>query len=339
MLKLGIIGWGYWGRNYAKYLDTTIEAYFGWVCDLRADMLADAKKRYPNLSVTTDIRDLIRDRVDGVIIATQASSHYRIAKEFLENGIPVLIEKPLAHTVGDAKKLVDISQKSGMKALVGHTFLYNQGIRWLKDKTDGRYFGKLYHLEFKRQSYGPVRNDVNIVWDFAPHDLSIAAHLLKSKTPVTVYAKAKCCSDNTQEDIAAIIIEYPGNILVTVNVAWLYPLKIRTLTLLGSRRMAIFDDTNPVEPLRVYNASLKHPSVTDPYKAAFRLGNGLIPRLAPVDPLYTQMKHFVSYITGKETPLTPLSDGLDTVLLLETISESLRKKREIGYPEFVRRYV
>lgn len=339
MLKLGIVGWGYWGRNYATYLDTSIDASFTWVCDLRDDMLQDVKKRYPHFHVTKDIHDLITAKLDAVIVATPATYHFRVAVEFLKHNIPLLIEKPMTRTMREAQELVALSHKKNVKVLVGHTFLYNQAIRWLRAKAERKYFGKLYYLEFKRQSYGPIRDDVNIIWDFAPHDLSIATWLCNNQLPQTVYAKAKSYSKNDQEDIANMIFEYPGKVLVNINVAWLYPIKIRTMTLLGKKRMAIFEDTNSIEPVRIYNTTLNYPSETDPYGAAFRLGNISIPRIAPIDPLYTQLKHFVEYLKGTEEPLTPIADGLKNVLLLEALSYSLKKKKEVDFSRFAKRYV
>lgn len=329
MITLGIVGWGYWGRNYAKYLDTTIDAQLQWVVDLRPEMLADAKKCYPHFNVTQDIKDLVKHRVDGVIIAVPASIHYKVASYFIEQGIPILVEKPLTHTARTARALHQLATKKKAKVLVGHTFLYNQATRWIKQKIETHYFGDIHYLEFKRQSFGPIRDDVNIIWDFAPHDIALATWFLGGASPHTVHAQAKSYSRNNQEDIAIITLEYPNNILVNINVAWLYPVKIRNMVLLGSKRMALFEDTNPIEPLRIYDASVQYPHEADPYGASFRLGDVLIPRVKSIDPLYTQLKHFVEYIKDKEQPLTPISEGVKNVLLLEAIQESLKKQKSI----------
>lgn len=329
MLKLGIVGWGYWGRNYAKYIDTSIDASLDWVCELRDDMLADAKKRYPHFQVTKNIKDLVKRKLDGVILATPAHTHYKLAKYFLENGINLLIEKPLTNSLTDALLLKKIAQANKTKVMVGLTFLYNQSIRWLKTKYDNKYFGKIYYLEFKRQSYGPIRPDVNIIWDFAPHDLAITSFLLNDQLPKSVSVTAKNFSRNPQEDIAIITMEYPNNILVNINVAWLYPIKIRTMTLLGSKRMAVFEDTNSSEPLKIYNTSLKYPSEKDPTLASFRLGDIIVPRLPLMDPLYTQLKHFIAYIKGIEKPITPIDTGINNVYILEALNKSYKEKKAI----------
>lgn len=339
MKKLGIVGWGYWGRNYVKYLDTTIDAYLASVCDSRGEMLGDAKKRFPHLQVTTNANDLLRQNLDGVIIATPASTHYPLAKRFIEAGIPLLIEKPFTSSLNDARSLVQLAKKQGIFAMVGHTFLYNQAVRWLKEHVDQGYFGKLFYMECKRQSYGPIRDDVNVIWDFACHDLSIMTYLLDKQMPKTVFVKAKRYSKHKQEDIGMIILEYAHNILVTINVAWMYPMKIRSLTLLGKKRMAVFEDTNAIEPIKIYNASLQYPSETDPYGAAFRMGNVLIPRITPIDPLATQIKHFIACIKGEEKPFTPMEDGYANVLLLEALSQSLAQKKEIDFTHFAQQYV
>lgn len=338
MIRLGIVGWGYWGRNYAKYLDTTIDAQLEWVCDLREGMLEDAKKRHPHLKVTKKIEDLVKDKLDGVVLATPATTHYKLAKFFIENRVNILIEKPLTTSVKEAIKLLSLTKKKKVKVLVGLTFLYNQAVRWIKTRIDNGYFGKVYYLEFRRQSYGPIRDDVNVVWDFAPHDLSITSWFLNGKKPLKIYAKAKKFSRNYQEDIAIITLEYPNNILANINVAWLYPVKIRNLTLLGDKRMVVFEDTNVFEPLKIYNTTVEYPSEKDPYGAGFRLGDILIPRIKPIDPLYTQIKHFVNYLQDQEAALSPLQVGLENVLLLEAINYSLQTSKEIDFEKYIRKY-
>lgn len=336
MLKLGLVGWGYWGRNYAKYLDTTIDASLDWVCDLRDEMLKDAKKAYPHFNITKDITDLVKNKVDGVILAVPASIHYKIASYFIEQNIPILIEKPLTNSLDSALKLKDLADKHNNKVLVGHTFLYNQATRWIHTNINKKYFGDLYYLEFKRQSYGPVRDDVNIAWDFAPHDVSLVTWFLNNALPETVQAIGRSYSRNDQQDIAIISLAYPNNVLVNINVAWLYPTKIRTATILGSKRMAVFEDTNQTEPVRVYNTALKYPSEKDPYGAAFLLGDILIPRIKPIDPLYTELKHFIEYIKGKEKPFTSIDDGVTNVLLLEAINKSLQKNVTVDFKSFAK---
>lgn len=338
MLKLGIIGWGYWGRNYAKYLDTSIDASLDWVCDLREPMLKDAKKCYPHFQTTTNYNDLVKNKVDGVILATPASLHYRLAKPLIENGINLLIEKPLTNSLSTAKELMELAHKYKTKILVGHTFLYNNSIQWLKKSIKKKYFGDVYYLEFKRQSYGPIRDDVNIVWDFAPHDLAISSYLLDNQMPLYISAQGKKFSRHSQEDIAIVTLEYPNNVLVNINVAWLYPIKIRSLTLLGNKKMAVFEDTNTNEPLKIYDNSINYPSEKEPYGASFRLGDIVIPRIGTIDPLYNQIKHFVNYLKGIDKPLTPIEEGLRIVALLETVNEAIRTQKRVYVPSYLKQF-
>ena len=328
MLTLGIIGWGYWGRNYAKYFDKGLPAELAYVCDLREDMLADAKRLYPHFQVTKNFQDLIQAKVDGVILASPASVHARLAEPFIRAGIPLLIEKPLTNSLAAAESLERLVKKTKTKVLVGHTFLYNQSVRFLKKEIEAKRLGKLNYLEFRRQSYGPIRDDVNIVWDFAPHDIAIANYLLNS-TPASVYAQTGKYSRNSREDIAVIILKYPGNVMVNINVAWLYPVKIRSLTVLGDQKMAVFEDTNTTEPVKIYDMSLKYPKENDPSGASFRLGDITVPRIPSIDPLATELKHFVAYIQGKEKPVTPVADGVAVVSILEAITRSIASAKEI----------
>jgi predicted dehydrogenase len=331
MLNLGIIGWGYWGRNYAKYFDAQLGAKMSMVCDLRDDMLADAKSLLPSVVTTKDFHDLIRAKLDGVIIASPTSLHAKLAKPFLKARIPLLIEKPLTNSFKTAKELERLAAKTKTKVLVGHTFLYNQSVRYLKREIDRGSMGKLYYLEFRRQSYGPIRDDVNIVWDFAPHDIAITNYLLGRSAPLSVYASAGKFSRNSQLDIAVITLRYPGNVMVNINVAWLYPVKIRALTVLGDQKMAVFEDTNTVEPVKVFDTNLTYPQERDPSRASFRLGDIVIPRMKAADPLGVELRHFVAYIRGKEKPLTPVADGVAVVKIIEHIQKSLETGREIPF--------
>lgn len=324
MKKIGIIGWGYWGRNYAKYFGDDLGATLTHVCDLRSDMLDDAKKAYPHFVTTTHLEDLIAAKLDGVIIASPASVHYKIAKIFLEAGTPLLIEKPLTNSMATAKELMDLAKKKQTKVLVGHTFLYNQSVRFLKKEIDANHFGKLFYLEFRRQSYGPIRDDVNIIWDFAPHDIAIANYLLGGKKPLTVSVQSGIFSRHDKEDVAVIVMKYPDNIMVNINVAWLYPIKIRSLTMLGDKQMAVFEDTNTTSPVSMYDTSLVYPKEGDPSGASFRLGDVHIPRIPAADPLGTQLKHFIAYLSGNEKPITPIEDGVEVVSILEAMQKSLK---------------
>lgn len=329
MKKIGIVGWGYWGRNYAKYFDTYLGATLTHVCDLRGDMLEDAKMLYPHFITTPRLEDLIEAKLDGVIIASPASAHFKIAQKFLEAGIPLLIEKPLTNSLTSANELDKIAKKNSTKVLIGHTFLYNQSVRFLKSEIDANRFGKLYYLEFRRQSYGPIRDDVNIIWDFAPHDVAIANYLLGGISPVSVSVQGGIFSRHDKEDIAVITLKYPGNIMVNINVAWLYPLKIRSLTLLGDKQMAVFEDTNQVSPVSIYDTSLLYPKEEDPSGASIRLGEVRIPRIPAKDPLGTQLRHFIAYLNDEEKPFTPIADGVTVVSILEAMQESLRTGKSV----------
>lgn len=335
-MKLGIVGWGYWGRNYAKYFDAHLDAQLEMVCDLRDDMLEDAKRLQPLTTVTNNTDDLIDAKLDGVIIASPTSVHEKIATPFLEAGIPLLIEKPLTNSYESAKRLEKLAQKTNTKVLVGHTFLYNQSVRYLKNEIDANRLGKLHYLEFRRQSYGPIRDDVSIVWDFAPHDIAITNYLLENTMPISVQASSGKFSRNNQEDIAVIVLMYQGNIMVNINVAWLYPVKIRTLTVLGDKKMVIFEDTNVNEPVKVFDTSIQYPKESEPQGASFRLGDISIPRIPRIDPLALELQHFVAYVQGKEKPLTPISDGVKVVAILEAIGESIQTGKQIHMAPWIK---
>jgi predicted dehydrogenase len=331
LLRLGIIGWGYWGRNYAKYFDASLPAELSMVCDLRDDMLHDAKRLYPHFQTTKDVSDLLRAKLDGIILASPASIHSKLAEPFIRAHVPLLIEKPFTNKLESAKTLERLAQKEHSKILVGHTFLYNLSVRFLKNEIDKGSFGKLHYFEFRRQSYGPIRDDVNVIWDFSPHDVAIARYLLGNTSPLSAYAQTGKFSRNTKEDIAVIILRYPNNVMVNINVAWLYPIKVRSLTVLGDKQMAVFEDTNSNEPVRLYDTTLKYPTENESAGASFRLGDIRVPRIPSVDPLALQLRHFVAYIQDREKPLTPASEGVAVVKILETIDRSIKTGKEVQF--------
>jgi predicted dehydrogenase len=313
MLRLGIVGWGYWGKNYGKYLSNAgIDAKLEYVCDLRKEMLKKAQQLFPHIQITDKIQDLVDAKLDGVIIATPAATHYKIANYFLENKINVLVEKPFATSLGDAKKLASLSKKMGTKLLVGHTFMYSQPVRWIKKKIDEGYFGEINYLEFNRKG-GIVRNDVNVVWDLAPHDLSMLSWFMGDVHPLSISAKGKKNSNNCQEDVATITLEYPNDILININVAWTYPVKTRTFTLVGSEKMLVFDDTNLSTPIKVYSPD----------------GKIICPNIKRIDPLHVELSHFVDCVNGKGKALTGPEQGIENVMLLDSITKSLQSGKAI----------
>ncbi len=338
MKRLGIIGWGYWGRNYARYFNKSLDARLEWVCDTSAEMRHDAQSLHPHVHTLQTVDELIDQKPDGVIIAVPARMHFEIASKLAHHHIPVLIEKPLTHDLASAFKLQHIMHANKTVALIGHTFLYNQSVRWIKKHLEKKYFGSLYSIEFKRQSYGPIRDDVNVVWDFASHDISIISWLLEKQEPLTVSATAKSYSRNCQDDIAFITLEYPNNILVSISVAWLYPLKVRNMTMLGSKKMAVFDDTNAIEPLRIYEASVTYPSAQDPYGASFLLGDVHIPRLPSIDPLQEELRHFVACIKHEEKPLTSIDSGVTNVMILTAITKAIQMGDKLEYQKWKKQY-
>lgn len=326
---IGLVGWGYWGRNYPKYFSGQLGARLKWICDKNEIFLKDAKDKYPHIKTSSDIRDLGEDKqVDAVIIATPATTHYQIAEYFLKQNKDILIEKPPTDSSQTMKKLISLAQSRNRILMTGFTFIYNPAVNWIQKKLDQKYLGQVYHLEFRRQSIGPIRDDVNVAWDFAPHDLSMLKYLL-GLSPVSIKADGQIWTRNKREDLVTITLRFPKKIMATIKVSWLYPIKIREVVILGSKRMVVFDDTIKDQPIRVHNMTVDYPRPEEPYGAFFRLGEISIPRIKSQDPLYLMLAHFVKCLKNRQHPKTDGNFGLEIVRYLEAIDKSLKTKKEV----------
>jgi len=301
------------------------------VCDLSIERLRHLKKLYPDMRTTQNYLDILEDKdIKAVVIATPANTHYRLAKAALLSGKHVLVEKPIAIRTSDAKDLIRIARIKKRVLMVGHTFKFNPGIKALKELIKNRKLGEIYYIYSRRTNLGPLRKDVNAMWDLAPHDISIISYLLNSQ-PQDVTARGKKFLAHNLEDVVFMTLTYPRKIFVHVQVSWLDPRKVREIIVVGSKRMAVFDDLNASEPIKVYDKSVAKKHFKQDYRSfrEFRMiikeGKTYSPHVISREPLRVECQHFIACIRKNKKPFTDGKDGLSVLSVMEALQKSLNR--------------
>lgn len=328
MFNVAIVGCGYWGVNYVRVCQELPNTLVRMVCDEQGDRLLALEKRYPTLETTEHFETVWQTSdVDAVIIATPPQTHHHLAKQCLLHGKHVLIEKPLTTTIEDGQELVDLANKLPLVLMVGHTFLYNNGIRKLKEYVQRADFGKVYYLHSTRTNLGPIRHDVSVAWDLAPHDLSIFSYLLDAQ-PLWVSAVGSQLLGSSREDVAFVTLGYPDNVIGNIHVSWADPNKVRETVVVGSNRRIVFDDLSSLERVKIFDKGVVRSGMGANSFGEFRLmmrdGDIISPKVEISEPLKEQCTHFVSCIEQRSKPLTDGASGVDVVRTLAAIDQSLR---------------
>lgn len=333
MITIGVIGYGYWGPNLVRNFAETADARVGFVSDVRQERLAHVSARYPATKVSTDYRDLLNDSsIDAVAIATPVSSHFELGMAALRAGKHVLVEKPLAMSVAEGAALVDLAQRQGVVLMVGHTFLYNAAVRRLRTYVADGELGEVFYVYSQRLNLGRVRHDVNAMWNFAPHDVSIILHLL-AQYPTEVSARGFAYLQPDVEDVVFMTLVFPGGISAHVHISWLDPRKVRQMTVVGSRKMAVYDDLSADARIVLFDRGVDRvPTADSPrdfksfaeFQLRLRSGDVTIPALKFPEPLQLECQHFVDCILQKQVPLTDGRHGLEVVKILEAAHQSMR---------------
>jgi predicted dehydrogenase len=300
------------------------------ICDVRPERLQEVGARFPGAVLTTDVEDaVLREDVQAVIICTQASSHYDIARLALTTGKHVLVEKPLTLDVTEAQALVNLAEAKGLTLMVGHTFLYNGGIRKVKQYIASGQMGRVYYLYARRTNLGPIRRDVNAIWDLATHDVAIFNFLL-DRNPLWVSAVGSRILRNGREDVGFISIGYEDDIVGHIHVSWADPSKVREVVVVGSNMRILFDDVNTVEQVRVYEKGVatdeSEASTYGEHQLLVRNGDIISPQLEVSEPLKNQVSHFLECLTNGSRPFTSGADGLTVVQVMTAIDRSMALK-------------
>lgn len=321
-LHFGIIGWGYWGPKIARNLESLPQVVVTKVADLDARRLTPLSLSQPWVQTTTQVEDIFHSDVDGIIIATPVRTHYQLAKQALLQGKHVLVEKPLTASVAEAEELVALAEKQQRILMAGHTFEYNPAVNELRKLVQSGDLGKIYCIEAERVNLGLFRSDINVIWDLAPHDISILLYLF-GKKPAQIKVQAHAHVQPHIHDVAHLDLSFADGMAAHIHVSWLHPCKIRRVTLIGDLRMAVYDDTNPAEMLKIYN---KGADIHADPVVSYRYGAITIPHIDWIEPLRLECEDFANAIRTGTQPRAHGGVGLAVVEVLAAAQKALEKR-------------
>jgi predicted dehydrogenase len=332
MIKLGVIGYGYWGpnivRNFSGHQDCKVVA----VCDKNSVALARVLGRHPGVRVTTEVDDIVTSsEIDAVAIVTPVSYHYELAKKALENGKHVFVEKPFTATLAQAEELVELAERKNLLIMVDHTFLFTGAVRKIKQLVDDGTLGPLYYYDSTRVNLGLFQHDVNVLWDLAPHDLSIMDYLVGLEPDLVVATGS--AHVNCLEDVAHLTVYFPNNVLAHINVNWLSPVKVRTTLVGGQKKMLVWNDLDPAEKVRVYDkgADVKTELGVHQLLVSYRSGDMWAPKVEELEALQLETRYFLDCINDGTKPFNDGQAGLRVVRILEAAEQSLKQHKEVAY--------
>jgi predicted dehydrogenase len=318
-LRFGLIGWGYWGPKLARNLESLPQASLEIVADVNPMTLAKVKMERPWIATTTEVEDIFSSSVDAVVVATPVATHFELARNALIHGKHVLVEKPLTPSVAEAEELIQVAEQNNVILMAGHTFEYSPAVTQLRQLIQDGELGNIYCVEIERLNLGLFRSDIDVIWDLAPHDASILLALL-GQPPKRVQAHAHAHLHPSIYDVAHLDLEYDTGTTAHIHVSWLHPAKVRRVTVIGDRRMAIYDDTNPAEMLKVFN---KGADVGVDPVFSYRHGAITIPHIEWVEPLRLECEDFAHSIRTGEQPRANGRSGLEVVRILAAAQESM----------------
>ena len=331
MLSVAVVGCGYWGPNLIRNFSQMPGVRMKTAVDLNKERLRHISQLYPSVQTATEFEDVLADpEIDAVMIATPVSTHHKLAKRALESGKHVLVEKPMAASIPEGVELTRIADDRGLVLMAGHTFLYTAAVNKMKDLISSGELGHIYYVSTTRVNLGLFQEDINVVWDLAPHDVSILNYVLGAE-PETVAAQGQAYIQSGIEDVAFLHLRYPGDIVAHTHVSWLNPDKIRRITVVGSRKMLVYDDVSTTEKIRVYDKGVTvqpHYDTFGEFQLSYRFGDIYTPRLDDNEPLKNECQHFVQCIQKRETPRSDGHSGLAVVRVMQRACESIRRNGE-----------
>jgi predicted dehydrogenase len=325
-IGIAVVGTGDWGANLVRNFGALPGARLAALCDSDAKRLSATAAKYPEARACADVDEVaLSGEVQAVVVSASAVSHYPLARRLLEAGKDVFVEKPITLEVGHAEELVRLAKKHGRILMVGHLLLYHPAVRYLKGMVERGELGDLYYVYSQRVNLGKVRRDENALWSFAPHDLSVVLHLLGAE-PIDVVARGSAFLQPTVEDVVFVDLRFPDGKVAHVHVSWLDPHKLRKFTVVGSRKMVVFDDMEASEKVRIYDKGVDRAGEVVSYGDALtvRSGDILIPKISLQEPLKLECQHFVDCVRDRKTPLTDGEDGLRVVRVLQAAQRSLQ---------------
>ena len=328
MIKIGVIGYGYWGPNVVRNFSGAERASVVSVSDVSTGALNRVLKVYPNLSTTTDYREITASKeIDAVAIATPVFTHFELTKNALENGKHVFVEKPFTSTVKQAEELIELAEKRNLRIMVDHTFLFTGAVMKIKELIDNNLLGELYYYDSTRVNLGLFQHDINVIWDLAPHDFSIMDYVIKEK-PVALVANGADHFGRGLADVAYVTVYFENNMIANFNVNWLSPVKIRSTLIGGEKKMVVWNDLEADEKIKIYDKGVKIESREGVYNLLvnYRSGDMMAPRLDRIEALTLETEYFMDCILNSKTPINDGYAGLRVVKMLEASDLSLRGK-------------
>lgn len=330
VVRVGVVGYGYWGPNIVRNLNGLDSARVEVVCDKSAGALARARKAYPNIRTASDPAEILRSpEIDAVAVITPVWTHYELAKMALENGKHVFIEKPFASNSAQAEELIELAARKKLTIMVDHTFLFTGAVRKIRDLTESGALGDLYYYDSLRVNLGLFQHDVSVIWDLAPHDLAIMDHLIKGEPEAVVATGEKHL--NGVEDVAFMTVYFPRNVIAHINVNWLSPVKIRTTLIGGQKKMVVWNDLVADEKIRVYDKGVQITSGEGIRNMLvnYRTGDMWAPQVEQLEALHAELDYFANCVMNNETPFNDGHAGLRVVRMLEAAETSIHKRGEL----------
>jgi predicted dehydrogenase len=332
LIRFGVIGYGYWGPNIVRNLKLLEKSRVQAICDLDANARQRAQKAYRDMTVIADPNELIcSPEIDAIAVVTPVWTHYKLAKAALENGKHVFVEKPFTSSTREAEDLIELAAQKNLKIMVDHTFLFTGAVRKIRQLLDEEALGKLYYYDSTRVNLGLFQKDANVVWDLAPHDLSIMDYLIR-KRPEAIVATGQSHL-NGHEDVAYLTLYFPDKVIAHINVNWLSPVKLRMTLIGGEKKMLVWNDQATDEQVKVYDKGVSVTTLEGVYNALvnYRTGDMWAPRLERAEALTRELEYFIECIQKNETPINDGHAGLRVVKMLEASTESLRHRGSLVY--------
>ena len=328
--KVGVVGVGYWGPNLVRNLYESRRAKVVMCCDLQEENLTKIKKRYPEIKTTTDYNKLLSSDLDAIFIATPVSTHYPLARAALEYGKHIFVEKPFVAKSDNGVELCLLAEKAFLKIMVGHTFEYSPPVNKIKEIVSADKLGKIYYISSSRVNLGLHQSDVSVIWDLAPHDFSILFYIINEQ-PAFISAIGKDYVQPGISDVAFINVGFPSGIIAHIEVSWLSPSKLRRTTIIGDRKMLVYDDTSSMEKIKIYDKGVnyKDPETFGEFQLSYRTGDIVSPHIKNYEPLRVEMEHFLDCIQNGKNPMTDGASGLRVVRAMEMAEASLNKSGEV----------
>jgi len=325
--KVGVVGCGYWGPNLIRNFRALADCQLKMMCDVSEQRLKHLKSLYPEVIGETSYDQMLKGAaLDAIVIATSVKHHFPMAKASLLAGKHTMIEKPLASSTAECEELIEIAQKKGLVLMVGHTFLYSPAVRKIKEIVDSGDIGEIRYISARRLNLGLFQKDINVAWDLAPHDISVILHILQDQ-PLSVSCRGAAHVTPGIEDVTSMSLLFSKSRSAIIQSSWLDPRKVREMTIVGSKRMVVYDDVAQQEKIKIFDMRVDRPPHYDTFAEfhyAYHYGDVYAPYIKQDEPLKTECQHFLDCIQNDTIPITSGTKGLEIVRVLEASSQSLK---------------